>query len=78
MLKPMEEKILSIVGSVRPDIDLSAISPTTNFDDAGLDSLDHASVLFEVQEAFDLSIPNEMIDSLKNIENIVEFLSSKP
>ena len=70
----MEEAIRAIIGKVRPDIDFTTVPVATDFDNAGLDSLDHASILFEVQEAFDVTIPDEVVDRLKTIATIVEYV----
>lgn len=70
----MEETIREIIRKVRPDIDFAAVPGSADFDNAGLDSLDHASILFEVQESFGVTVPDEMVDRLKTIDGIVRYL----
>ncbi len=69
-------KVRSIVQEVRPEIDFSQLPVSADFDDAGLDSLDHASILFSVQETYSIVIPDDVVDVLKSIEAIAAFIQS--
>lgn len=48
---------------VTPDAELSAL---------GIDSLKAITVLFELEEAFDIEIPNEMIASIVTVGDILQ------
>ncbi len=48
---------------VIPDAELSAL---------GIDSLKAITVLFELEEAFDIEIPNEMIASIVTVGDILQ------
>lgn len=50
---------------VRPETELIAL---------GIDSLKAISVLFELEEAFDIEIPNELIPSIVTVNDILEKL----
>ncbi|PCI08600.1 MAG: acyl carrier protein [Gammaproteobacteria bacterium] len=50
---------------VKPEIELSAL---------GLTSLDTITMLFELEEAFDIDIPNEVIPSIVTVGDILDNL----
>jgi acyl carrier protein len=45
--------------------------------DLGLDSLDHATILLHVEEAFGLKIPDETAPSLVTVAAIADFVASR-
>lgn len=47
---------------VKPDAELSSL---------GIDSLKAITVLFELEEAFDIEIPNELIPSIVTVDDIM-------
>lgn len=44
----------------------------SRLEELGMDSLDGLNVFFELEEAFDLSIPDEQARSLRSVRDIVE------
>jgi len=54
------------VEDVRPETELAAL---------GIDSLKTISLIFELEEAFDVEIPNEAITSIVTVSDILEKLS---
>jgi len=53
------------VEDVKPESELAAL---------GVDSLKAITVLFELEEAFDVEIPNEVIPSIVTVNDILEKL----
>jgi acyl carrier protein len=51
------------------------VKPETELITLGIDSLKALTVLFELEEAFDIEIPNELIPSIVTVNDIVERLS---
>jgi acyl carrier protein len=47
------------------------IHPTTSLADVGIDSLQGLNLLFEVEKAFDISIPDPMALKLNRVEDLV-------
>lgn len=47
------------------------ISPDTNLAELGLGSLDTITLLFEMEEVFDVTIPNEVIAEIQTVNDIV-------
>jgi acyl carrier protein len=61
------EKIAGMKG-----ISSDAITLDSTFQDLKMDSLDGLDLMFELEEAFDLTIPDDRARSLRNVGNIVE------
>ncbi len=55
------------IEDVHPEAELAAL---------GVDSLKAITVIFELEEAFDVEIPNEVIPSIVTVNDILEKLSS--
>jgi acyl carrier protein len=53
------------VEDIKPESELAAL---------GIDSLKAITVLFELEEAFDVDIPNEVIPSIVTVNDILEKL----
>ena len=49
----------------------------TNFHDAGLDSLDLASILLTLEEEHSLRIPDEVAGDMISVSSIIQFAASK-
>jgi acyl carrier protein len=45
-------------------------------DDLGADSLDVVDLVMSLEEEFDVEIPDEEIESIKTVEDIVRFIES--
>ena len=50
------------------------VKPEANLADLGLSSLDTITMLFELEEAFDIEIPNEIIPSIVTVDDILSKL----
>ncbi|AYF53913.1 acyl carrier protein [Clostridium botulinum C] len=46
-------------------------------DDLGVDSLDIFEIVMEIEDEFNLEIPNEDIEDVKTVEDLVKYLDSK-
>jgi acyl carrier protein len=46
-------------------------------DDLGADSLDVVDLVMSLEEEFDIEIPDEEIESIKTVEDIVRFVEAK-
>jgi len=52
-------------------LDPNTISPSSTFDELQMDSLDKINLSFEVEERFGISIPDNALDSLKTVGDVV-------
>ena len=53
---------------------LEEIKPESELKTLGIDSLKAITVIFELEEAFDVEIPNEVIPSIATVNDIVNRL----
>ncbi len=51
-----------------------SLIPNQSLDAQGLDSYDRMSLLSEVEEHFDIELPNEVANQLKTLDDIVAHL----
>ncbi|HEX8188158.1 MAG TPA: phosphopantetheine-binding protein [Pyrinomonadaceae bacterium] len=55
-------------------IPVERIRPDSTFEELGMDSLDGTTLLYELEEAFDLSIPDEVALKFKDVPQVVAYL----
>ncbi len=67
------EKITKIITKVS-GCDPETIKPDAELEALGIDSLKAMIVLFEIEEAFDIEIPNEIIPSIVTVNDILKRL----
>ena len=72
----MEEKVYAII-SEHFDVDRATLSPSTRLvEDVHADSLDLVELIIAFEDAFDLSIPDEVALTVKTIDDIVKYLAA--
>ena len=73
----MEERILEVVKSIRPDVDFE--NETALIDDEILDSFDVIQIVTELMEEFNIFIDADDIEpeNLNSLENIREMVERK-
>jgi acyl carrier protein len=75
------EKVISTLASVKR-IPADSIKLDTSLQDLGIDSLDVFTLLFELENAFKISIPDDDVRSLKTVNDIVDgmkkIIAAKP
>lgn len=65
------DKVLASIAKVK-GIAPENISLDSTFEELKMDSLDGLNLFFELEESFDLSIPDERARSLRTVRSIVE------
>ena len=66
------EKLQSIIAAIL-DIDPEKITMETSFiDDLGADSLDLSEVIMEVENQFEIAIPDSAFETIKTVGDAVE------
>lgn len=71
MADAVAEKVISTLASVKK-IPADSITLETNLQDLGIDSLDVFTLLFELENAFKISIPDDDVRSIRSVNDIVE------
>jgi acyl carrier protein len=71
MADAVAEKVIATLASVKR-IPPDKITLETNLQDLGIDSLDVFTLLFELENAFKISIPDDDVRSIRTVSDIVE------
>ena len=50
---------------------IEQITPEARLEDLGLDSLKAITVLYDLEEEYNIEIPNELIETMKTVDDIV-------
>jgi acyl carrier protein len=73
----IEEKLIGIL-SRHSAADRSALTPEKNLKlDLGLDSLDIAEIVYELEEAFGIAISDDSAEQIMKISDAVDFIHEK-
>lgn len=77
--KQIEEKLIEVVTSGDyTNVAKKEIAPSHNFtDDLGLDSLDFSELAQDIEDAFDLTIDMEDLETMKTVGDAVKYIATK-
>jgi len=67
------EKVRSLIVE-QLDIDEDKITPETTFEDIDADSLDVVELVMALEEEFDLEIPDEAVENIKTVGDIINYI----
>lgn len=68
-----EENIRQAISKALKRFDVDQLQSNQNFSDAGLDSLDHASIILALDEHCGIEIPESDIESCDSIDAILAY-----
>jgi acyl carrier protein len=71
-----EQDVRKAIATARENFDANALPVDADFGDAGLDSLDQASVLLELQEAAGIEFPEDA-SGLNSIQALLRYAQSR-
>jgi acyl carrier protein len=71
------EDIVALILESAPDLRIGEGDLQRPLADLGVDSLDKANVLLEVQERFGVVVPDEDMDSLDSVSAIAGYINSR-
>jgi acyl carrier protein len=66
----IEQRCIDIIAKSK-NIGPDTISLDSSFDSLAIDSLDKINISFEVEEAFNIEIPDDALGSLKTVGDVV-------
>ncbi len=70
----VEERVINIVGD-QLGVDKEKIKRETHFvNDLGADSLDTVELVMELEEEFDINIPDDAAESIQTVGQAIEFI----
>lgn len=65
------QRTIEIIAKAK-NIPRETITPETTFEELNIDSLDKINISFEVEEAYEIAIPDESLGSLKTVGDVIE------
>ena len=71
----MQSDIESVVVkaiAAQKQLDEGLVGLDTQLEDLGINSLDAITIIYEIEEAFDVEIPNDEIEGLSNVRDIID------
>ena len=68
------EQLRRIVAKHAPNLDGQALSPEVPLSVLGIDSLGFIEMMFDIENEFDLKIPDTQLDSVKTIGDVLGIL----
>lgn len=71
MADPITEKVLATLAAVKR-IPREQVTLDSSFEALGLDSLDTLNILFDLENEFQISIPDEDARSIRSVRDIVD------
>jgi acyl carrier protein len=72
-----EQQVRDAIAKVVLNFDSAKLATEAMFQDSGIDSLDHASILLELQERHGLKVPDEAIERCSSVKGIIEFAAGQ-
>ncbi len=72
-LDPLEQKVIELIAQ-KKRIPPESITLDSTFLELGIDSLDGMDLLFNFEEAFKLTIPDEVAQQMKSVRQVTEAL----
>jgi acyl carrier protein len=68
-----EQDVRAAVASTVDTVDAAALDASADFEDCGLDSLDHASIIMRIEELYGLRVADGDFDACRSIAAIVAY-----
>jgi acyl carrier protein len=70
-MEDVAQRCIEIIARSK-SIPVESISLSSNFDELAVDSLDKINISFEVEDLFDIEIPDDALSTLKTVGDVVE------
>ena len=68
------EKILELIELTCLNLDIKKLKPDSSLSKLGLDSMDKASLILEIEETYGISIPDSNFEKLDSLNEILIYL----
>ncbi len=77
----LQNQIIALIAKSK-QLDPATLTSATTFDELSIDSLDKINLTFEVEELYDIAIPDNSLNSLRTIGDVIagveSLLAQKP
>jgi acyl carrier protein len=67
----VEERVIKVFADFKK-ISPDEIKRESTFEELGLDSLDGLNLIFELEEEFDLTVPDDKVQDMKSVGEVIE------
>lgn len=75
MTESIFQKVAALIAAYKK-MPVEEIKPETTFQELGMDSLDALSLVFEIEETFNVTIPDDAAKNIETVGQIVENLEN--
>jgi acyl carrier protein len=72
----LANKVVGIVAAVK-QVPRESIRLESTFDELGIDSLDRINILFELENEFDIDVPDDEARAITSVQGIVDRLGAQ-
>lgn len=73
--KTVAERVIRVFSDFKK-VAPEEIKMETTFDELGFDSLDGLNLIFELEEEFDIVVPDDKVQSMKSVQEVVAGIES--
>lgn len=74
MTQDIDQVVIKAIAKQK-QIDASTITADSTLAVLGISSLEAITIIFEIEEQFDVEVPNENLDSLETVQDIIDGIS---
>jgi acyl carrier protein len=71
MADEVAEKVLAVIAQIKR-LPAESVALDSSFEELGIDSLDGMNILFELENEFDINIPDEQARSIRSVREMVD------
>ncbi|SET20938.1 acyl carrier protein [Nitrosomonas marina] len=72
----IETKVIEFIASKVEEVDASTITPESEFEALGLDSMDRVQLLFDAEETFGVTFEDDEVKGFHCVKDIIDHISS--
>ena len=73
--KSVEERVIRVFADFKK-VPVEEITMDTTFEELGFDSLDGLNLVFELEEEFDINIPDDAAEKIQTVGQAVQYIEA--
>jgi acyl carrier protein len=73
--KSISERVINVFAQFKKT-EPENIKMDTTFEELGFDSLDGLNLIFELEEEFDITVPDDKVQSMRSVREVIEGIES--
>ena len=75
MTKSIEEAVIDAIAKQK-SLGRAEITTATSLEALAVTSLDAITIVYEIEELFDVEVPNEKLESLRTVQDIIDGIAT--